>query len=119
MNADPFPKWLDHFIDHAKPSMEDKVLLILDNHVSHCSYEAVVRARENGIVMITIPPHTSHKSQPLDRTFYGPLKTSYEQECNKFMVNNPGKRITPYDIAELVRNAYDRCAAVEKGVKGV
>lgn len=118
MNADLFPKWLDHFIDHAKPSMEDKVLLILDNHVSHCSYEAVVRARENGIVMITIPPHTSHKSQPLDRTFYGPLKTSYEQECNKFMVNNPGKRITPYDIAELVRNAYDRCAAVEKGVKG-
>ncbi|XP_064604473.1 tigger transposable element-derived protein 4-like [Liolophura sinensis] len=118
MNTDLFPKWLDHFIDHTKSSTEDKVLLILDNHVSHCSIEAIKKARENGVVMITIPPHTSHKTQPLDRTFYGPLKTAYEQECHKFMVNHPGKRITQYDIAELVGQAYPRCASVEKGIKG-
>jgi hypothetical protein len=30
--------------------------------------------KENGIVMLTLPPHTLHKLQPLDRTVFGPYK---------------------------------------------
>ncbi len=39
------------------------------------SLKAVTTAKENGVVMLTLPPHTSHRSQPLDKTVYGPLKT--------------------------------------------
>jgi hypothetical protein len=52
-----FVKYLNHFIACEKPSTEDPVLLILDNHESHISIEAIALAKSNGIVMLTLPPH--------------------------------------------------------------
>ncbi|KAK9754898.1 hypothetical protein QE152_g798 [Popillia japonica] len=43
--------------------------------------------------MISLPPHTTHRMQPLDVAFCGPLKTYYGQA-----VNNPGKVITDRSI---------------------
>ncbi|GBO42406.1 hypothetical protein AVEN_110892-1 [Araneus ventricosus] len=37
-----FIDWLKHCVKHAKPSTEDDVLLIADNHTSHCSLPAVL-----------------------------------------------------------------------------
>ncbi|GBM32474.1 hypothetical protein AVEN_136048-1 [Araneus ventricosus] len=36
MNSHLFIDWLKHFVKHDKPSAEDTVLLIADNHTSHC-----------------------------------------------------------------------------------
>ena len=52
-------------------------LLILDNVDAHISPTVIDLARENDVVMLTIPPHTSHYLQPLDRTCYGPFKTAF------------------------------------------
>jgi hypothetical protein len=68
-----FFEWLKHFQKHVKSSEEDPVLLILDNHGSHISLEIYMYCRWHGIVMVSFPPHTSHKLQPLDLTFFGPL----------------------------------------------
>ena len=57
-----------------RSSKERPVLLILDNVDAHISPTAIDLARENGVVLLTIPPHTSHYLQPLDRTCYGPFK---------------------------------------------
>lgn len=35
MQMDIFITWLDHFLNHTKPSAEDPVLLILDGHAMH------------------------------------------------------------------------------------
>ncbi|GBN18533.1 hypothetical protein AVEN_112496-1 [Araneus ventricosus] len=42
MNSHLFSDWLKHFVKHAKPSAEDPVLLIADNHTSRCSLPAVL-----------------------------------------------------------------------------
>lgn len=60
-NSQKFVIWLQHFINKEKPSLDRKKLLILDNHESHCSFEAVTMAKNNGIILLTLPPHTSHK----------------------------------------------------------
>lgn len=113
-----FLKWLQHFSEHVRPSKENKVCLVLDNHCSHTSLEAIDFCRENGIILMSIPPHTSHRTQPLDRTVYGPLKTFYNQEIDKWMVSHPGQRVTDYDLCTLFGAAYTRTASVEKAVKG-
>ena len=69
-----FNKYMQHFIKHVKPSSEYKVLLILDNHSSHLHFETLNLAKENGIVMLSFPPHCSHKLQPLDVLVFGPFK---------------------------------------------
>lgn len=66
-----FLEYMKHFIKHTKPSAENKVLLIMDNHESHITIEAITLARDNHIIFLTLPPHTSHKIQPLDRTVFG------------------------------------------------
>ena len=70
-------KWLKHFISIAKPSKEEKHLIILDGHHSHKTLQAVEFARANGNEMLTFPPHCTHKIQPLDRTFFKSLKSGY------------------------------------------
>ncbi len=74
MMEDHFLQFLKHFHHHTRASLDAKVLLILDNHSSHLSVRGIEFCRENGIVMLSFPPHCSHKLQPLDRTVYGPLK---------------------------------------------
>ena len=54
--------------------------MILDGHGSHVSLEALQVCEDNGIDVLAIPPHTSHKTQQLDLTVYGPLKTWYSEE---------------------------------------
>jgi len=114
VDQDIFMKWFAHFVKYAKPSVEQPHLLLLDGHISHKSLALIDMAREHGVIIIIFPPHTTYKLQPLDRVMYCPLKTFYNQECDKWLVNHPGKRITDYDIASLFSAAYMRSATMEK-----
>ena len=90
--------------------------VILDNHSSHIYLPAINYARRHGIEFLTIPPHTSHRLQPLDRTFFGPLKTFYSQEAEKCIVNHPGRRITEFEITKLFQAAYERATTMQNSV---
>jgi len=113
-----FVRWLNHFIHHVKASTSNKILLVLDGHSSHKSLEAVELACRSGVTMICLPPHTTHRMQPLDLTVFGPLKKSYNRECDKWMVAHPGRRITPYDQAALFGSAYVKTMTMDKAVTG-
>lgn len=66
ITEDLFTEWIKHFASYTKSSKEDPVLLILDNHSTHSSLATYNFCRENGIKVVSIPPHTSHRLQPLD-----------------------------------------------------
>lgn len=101
MTSSNFIKYMHHFVIHAKPTPENPVLLLLDNHESHISVEVLDFCKQVGIVLVTFPPHCSHKLQPLDLTVYGPLKNYYNKALTDWMVSNPGKTVTIYDIPKL------------------
>lgn len=69
-----FVKWMNHFIRYSHSSKVNPTLLLLDNHSSHMSVEAIDLALENGVHMLTFPPHCSHKLQPLDVSVFVPVK---------------------------------------------
>jgi len=101
INNELFVKWLEHFIAFVKPTKDTKVILILDGHASHKTLEVVDMCRQSGVVLICLPPHTTHHMQPLDETVYGPLKTNYNEECDRWMLQNPRQRITMYQQGAL------------------
>lgn len=90
----------------ALPSPDCPVLLILDNLKAYISLKAIEKAKSNGIVLLTLPPHTSHRLQPLGVTVYGPFKTLYSRALDGWMRSNPGKTVSIYQIAELVNEAF-------------
>ncbi|CAM1321469.1 Uncharacterised protein r2_g2987 [Pycnogonum litorale] len=62
-----FITFIKHFISVTKCSKEKPVWMeIMDNHESHISLELINLCRNSGIIILTLPPHCSHKLQPLD-----------------------------------------------------
>ena len=57
--------WFDGFVKAIGPQRPQ--LLLWDGHASHVSYNMVTKARENGIIVLLLPSHTSNWLQPLDR----------------------------------------------------
>ena len=97
MTSDNFTMFIKPFAEHAKPSQDRKVLLLLDNHDSHISIDTLNFAKDNGIVMLSFPPHCSHKLQPLDRSVFGPLKKYINSSQDAWMKNHPGSTMTIYN----------------------
>jgi hypothetical protein len=113
INSELFVDWIKYLKYDVKPTEDDPVLLILENHMSHCSLEAVF-CGEHHITLLSLPPHSSHRLQPLDRGFFGPLKTVYTAEADTWMHNHPGLAILQSDICLIFRNAYEWVANMEK-----
>jgi len=105
INEDVFLEYLRHIMKNTRCSPDHKILVIMDNHESHISLKAIDLAKANGIVLLTIPPHTSHRLQPLDRSVYGPFKGAYNRAMDGWLRSNPGKTVTIYDIPSLVNEA--------------
>lgn len=111
------PTWIKHFIKYAKPSAEDPVLLVLDGHATHTkNIKLLDIAKENHIHILVIPPHTSHRLQPLDVGFMAPLSIYYEQEVKCWLRNNPGKVVTLYEVGKLFGTAFQRAATVQNAI---
>ena len=113
INEEIFLQYLDHIIKFTRCSKEHKILIIMDNHETHISLSAVDKARENGIVFLTIPPHTSHKLQPLDRTCFEPFKKAYNKAMDNWIRSYPAKTVTIYDIPRFAAEAHNKAFTPE------
>ncbi|XP_066585179.1 uncharacterized protein [Prorops nasuta] len=106
MTVTEFDIFLTHFIKIVKPTPDQPILLLLDNHHSHIGINIIDKARANGIIMLSFPPHCSHRLQPLDVGVYGPFKKYCASAQDNWMRKNPGKTMKIYDLPEIVKYAW-------------
>ena len=65
------------------PMLIFTILLILDGHSTHTkNLEALVLARDYGIVMLSLPSHTTYRLQSLDRSFFKALNSKCNISCD-------------------------------------
>ncbi|CAH1988156.1 unnamed protein product [Acanthoscelides obtectus] len=62
------------FKNHVRSSKENPVLLLLYSHALHIAVKTINFCKENGIVLLTFPPHCTHRLQPMDRAIFGTVK---------------------------------------------
>ena len=117
-NEEIFVDYMRHFIRPVKPSVSNKALIILDNHDSHITLEAIDLAKQNGIILRTLRPHTSHRLQILDITVFGPFKSAFNSAMDAWLRSNSGRSITIYEIALLVCTAQLRALTAGNIVSG-
>ena len=119
MDANTFTKWLQHFVDVVKPTADKKVLLVLDGHSTHVTnLKAIELARKENVIMLCLPPHTTHKIQRLDRTLFKPLQTYYDQAAERWLRTNVGRVITPYQLCGLFNETYCKAATMSTAING-
>lgn len=119
INTELFVQWVKHFINVVKPTTENKVLLLLDGHTTHSkNLEAILLARDNGIILLQLPGHTTHRLQPLDVSFFKPFNGYYTEAVEKWLRANPGQSVTQYQISALINESYGRAASVANAQSG-
>ncbi|KAM9874243.1 transposase [Verticillium dahliae] len=110
-------EWIRHFDKHTKPRTAGGYrLLVLDGHASHHSTDFELFCKENRIITLCMPPHSSHLLQPLDVGCFGPLKKSYGRQIEDLMRAST-THITKEDFLPAFFAAF-QASMTEKNVQG-
>eukprot|EP00918_Siedleckia_nematoides_P083664 GHVU01183379.1.p1 GENE.GHVU01183379.1~~GHVU01183379.1.p1 ORF type:complete len:552 (+),score=42.31 GHVU01183379.1:1207-2862(+) len=116
IKAELFFRWCKHFVRFSGASPTRKKLLIFDNHESHLHYDSIEYLKDNGVRVVTLPSHTTHKLQPLDVAVMYPLKNSYRLACDAFQtLHGPP---TQENVAEIFGNAWKTLRTVDIAQSG-
>ena len=112
-----FDLWFrKHFLRYAPT--DRPLLLLLDGHSSHYCPDTIKLAAEEGVVVFTIPPHSSHITQPLDKGLYGPLKVAWKQICHDYLIANPGMSIGKHNFSSLLSKAWLQSMSPKNAIAG-
>ena len=110
-------EWIQHFEKHTKPRTQGAYrLLIMDGHESHHSTEFELFCKENKIITLCMPSHSSHILQPLDVGCFGPLKKAYGREIEGLMRAGI-THITKADFLPAFHAAF-KASITEKNIQG-
>ena len=90
---------------------------MLDSHESHVSIDFDVYCNEYDIILLSLPPHSSHITQPLDIGIFSPLKRTYGDEINLF-IRAYIYHITKVEFLSAYHTAYNKVMSKENIVGG-
>ena len=79
----------------------------MDGLRAHYDPEALAVAKEHNIIVSFIPPHTSHKTQPLDRCAFSSFKAVLGAHIRTAMVSlRLDEKLSKHQLAGLAVTAY-------------
>lgn len=59
-------------------------MLFIDGHKSHLNMQTRKFCDENGIILYTLPPNTSHIMQPADVSVFKPFKANWKSTVREW-----------------------------------
>ena len=107
IDSELFRKWfVGHFLKFAVK--ERPLLLIMDGHQSHLDPELVRAAQREGVILLCLPPHTSHILQPLDVSFFRPLKADFSGVTGDLSAVSHSFLLSKKEFSRVLRDSYQR-----------
>ena len=107
-----------HMIDFIRKDIPDDqwVILTLDQYGSHtCEYGTLKLFAEKKVKVYCPPSHSSHYTQPLDVSFFGPLKQIYSRRKHDWSMSNLGEALNKWTAPAIVQSAITELMAREGG----
>jgi hypothetical protein len=101
--------WLENVFNRLtkEKAKRERRLLIVDGHSSHVNMRFIDYADANRIVLAVLPPHSTHRLQPLDVGLFSPLATFYSQQIDQLLTESQGLvRLTKRDFWSLFYEAW-------------
>lgn len=93
-------------------------LLILDGHSSHETFALLELAESQNIHIISLPPHTTHALQPLDKAVFGPFNRAYNKACSEYLSASPVNAVNKWTFPHLFKLAWDEGVTVQNVKSG-
>ena len=101
--------WLSKLFEPItrKCSGNARRLLIVNGHLSHINMKFIEFCDNHGIILAILPPHSTHRLQPLDVGIFSPLSTAYSNQINQLIQSSQGfPRITKRSFWSMFRTAW-------------
>ncbi|XP_062556736.1 tigger transposable element-derived protein 2-like [Armigeres subalbatus] len=92
------------------------IILFVDGHSSHATYETVEFCKSKQIVLVSLFPNATHVMQPLDVAFFAPMKTAWQAELKKWRFDHDGAMITRCEFAPLLEITLQNMASKESSL---
>lgn len=93
MDEGLFAGLLEQLAPEMGASLDKPVILFLDNHSSHCTYNVLMTAQRLGIHLMALPSNTTSAFQPLDAAVFGPVKKALGKKKAEYMCQHGGTGI--------------------------
>lgn len=101
MESDIFYNYLKNsFVRHIGGSRP--VLLIYDGHATDIDTRSLKFALENQIIILKLPPHTSHLLQPLDLSVFKSMKNDWETKLVSWQRKHIGQKVSKQTFSIFV-----------------
>lgn len=100
------------FLPHAQ-LIEGKKVLLGDNLSSHFTKEVLQLCKDNNIDFVCLPPNATHLCQPLDVSFFGPMKNYWKKILHDWKKCNPTTSSVEKSVfPRLLKRLFDEMANV-------
>ena len=102
-------KWLEEvFEPRTRPiRLTQRRLLIVDSHSSYINLRFIEYAWNHSILILLLPPHSTHRLQPLDVNCFQPLATKYQVYLDQWLSKSLGHvHLTKRNFYEIFRPAW-------------
>jgi hypothetical protein len=116
MQDSAFESWMSNFAKQVE-SLNKPVLLVFDGHGSHLTYKTVKTAIDNNIIIVCIPPNTSHALQPLDVGVFAPIKRAWRLILKNWYRETRLQKVTKATFPHLLNKLFQELKR-ENAVKG-
>jgi hypothetical protein len=101
---------LQYIVAWKKPTADDPIIVIADNHSTRYDIDALEWAKEHHCHVFTLPPNCTCVTQPLDISVYGPFKQYIREEFDYMMSN--GIPITRATLPSIIISAWNKAATI-------
>ena len=108
-NEDLGLSWLTKLFEPTTRSKagNNRRLLIVDGHSSHVNMKFIDYCDNHNILLVILPPHSTHRLQPLDVTVFSPLATAYSSQIDALLQSSQGfTRVSKRCFWSLFRKAW-------------
>jgi hypothetical protein len=113
-------EWLKtHFQPFVSRTSNSRHLLIIDGYSSHVTARFIAYCITSKIDLFLLPPHSSHKTQPLNLSIFGPLKTALNLEVDRIFRHST-MRLPRVEWTSAYIKARARCfrpSSIESGFR--
>lgn len=83
------------------------IIMYIDAHSSHATMELSNFCIEKQIELVSLCPNSIYVTQPMDETFFGPLKEAWKTAVMNYRIDNNGESLNKSDFAPVLKVALD------------
>ena len=83
-------------------------VLLYDGHNSHITYPTIKAAIDNNVVIVCLPPNTSHALQPLDVAVFRSVKLKWGEICQAWFKDSRIKSVDKSSFPALLKKLWEQ-----------